>query len=41
MLNSFIEVLQAGTFLEQADCNEDGEVSFADIPAFIAILQAG
>ena len=38
---SFIEVLQAGTFLEQADCNEDGEVSFADIPAFIAILQAG
>ena len=38
---SFIQVLQAGTFLEQADCNEDGVVDFADIPAFIAILQAG
>jgi len=38
---SFIQVLQAGTFLEQADANEDGEVTFADIPAFIAILQAG
>ena len=38
---SFIEVLQAGTFLDQADANEDGVVDFGDIPAFIAILQGG
>ena len=37
---AFIAVLQAGTFLEEADCNLDGEVNFADIPVFIAILIA-
>jgi len=37
---SFIEILQAGTLLAQADCNQDGVVDFADIPAFIAILLA-
>ena len=36
---SFIAVLQAGTFLEQADCNQDDAVTFADISRFIAILQ--
>ena len=34
----FIDILRAGTFLEQADCNQDGVVNFSDIPAFIAIL---
>ena len=37
---AFIAVLQAGTFLEEADTNSDGEVNFADIPVFIAILSA-
>ena len=37
---SFIEVLQAGTFLDQADANEDGVVDFDDIGPFIEILQA-
>ena len=37
---AFIGVLQAGTFLQEADCNEDGVVDFADIPAFIAALIA-
>jgi len=37
---AFIAILQAGTFLDQADCNQDGVVDFADIPMFIAILQA-
>jgi len=36
----FIEILQAGDFLEEADCNLDGVVNFADIPVFIAILIA-
>ena len=36
----FIAILQAGSFLAEADCNEDGVVDFADIPAFIQILQA-
>ena len=39
-ITPFIAILQAGTFLQQADCNQDGVVDFADIPAFIAILQA-
>ena len=37
---AFIEILQAGSFLEEADTNQDGEVTFADIPAFIQILIA-
>ena len=37
---SFIAILQAGTFLPEADCNQDGAVDFADIPVFIAILQS-
>ena len=36
---AFIAVLQAGTFLAEADCNQNGQVDFADIPVFIAILQ--
>ena len=36
----FIEVLQAGTFLEEADVNQDGAVTFADIAPFIVILSA-
>ncbi len=36
---SFISVLQTGSFLAEADCNEDLAVDFADIPAFIDILQ--
>jgi len=39
-LPSFIEVLQAGIFLPEADVNQDGEVNFDDIPRFIEILQA-
>lgn len=38
---SFIEILIAGSFLDEADCNQDGEVTFADIPSFIEILTAG
>ena len=37
-IQTFIEILVAGTFLEEADCNQDGVVDFADIPSFIAIL---
>lgn len=37
---SFIAILQAGTFLAEADCNEDGVVNFLDIPVFIGILQS-
>ena len=37
---SFIEVLQAGTFLPEADCNQDDFVNFDDIPALVEILQA-
>ena len=37
---AFIEILMAGSFLEEADLNQDGEVNFSDIPAFIAILTA-
>ena len=35
---AFITVLSAGTFQDEADCDENGEVNFADIPAFIEIL---
>ena len=35
---AFITVLSAGTFQDEADCDENGEVNFADIPAFIVIL---
>ena len=35
----FIAILQAGTFMAEADTNEDGEVGFEDIPQFVAILQ--
>lgn len=37
---SFIDILIAGSFLEEADCNQDGEVTFSDIPSFIEILIA-
>ena len=37
---AFIAVLQSGTFLAEADCNEDGVLNFLDIPAFISILSA-
>jgi len=35
---SFIAILQAGTYLEEADINGDGVVDFADIPGFIQLL---
>ena len=35
---AFIAILQAGTFLPEADINQDGVVDFDDIPAFIEIL---
>jgi len=37
---AFIDVLVAGSFLDEADCNQDGVVNFPDIPVFIAILAA-
>ena len=37
-ISAFVEVLQSGVYLEEADCNQDGAVDFQDIPAFIAIL---
>ena len=37
---SFIEALQAGVFIPEADCNQDGAVNFSDIPRFVEILQA-
>ena len=37
---AFIQILQSGSFLDEADCNRDGVVDFSDIPAFIAILAA-
>ena len=36
----FIAVLQAGNFQAEADCDCSEMVDFADIPAFIGILQA-
>ena len=36
---AFIALLQAGTFLAEADINGDGEVTFSDIPGFIALLR--
>ena len=38
-IGPFIATLQAGIFLDEADCNQDGFVNFGDIPAFIGILQ--
>ena len=35
---AFIAILQAGTYLDQADVNRDGVVDFADIPFFIDLL---
>ena len=35
---AFILILQAGSFLEEADLNHDGAVNFADIPPFITVL---
>ena len=35
----FIAILQAGTYLTEADVNCDTVVNFSDIPPFIAILQ--
>ena len=37
----FVSVALLGLPPILGDCNQDGEVNFADIPAFIAILQAG
>ena len=37
---AFVDILIAGSFLEEADCDLDGEVTFSDIPSFIAILTA-
>ena len=39
-ISSFVAILQAGTYLEEADANQDGAVTFLDISPFIAILQA-
>ena len=36
---AFIQILQAGTFLEEADINRDVAVDFEDIPRFIEILR--
>ena len=36
----FIDILKAGTFLEEADVNQDGFVNFSDIPAFVAVLSS-
>jgi hypothetical protein len=38
---SFIEILIAGTYLEEANCNQDGVVDFSDIDRFIEILIGG
>ena len=35
-----LSVLASVTFLEQADCNQDGVVDFLDIGPFIGILAA-
>jgi cyclophilin family peptidyl-prolyl cis-trans isomerase len=35
---AFINVLTAGNFQNEADCDQSATVDFADIPAFIAIL---
>ena len=37
----FLGVLQAGSFLQEADCNQDGVVSFLDIQPLIQILSNG
>ena len=37
---SFIAILQAGEYLDEADINRDGVVDFADIPFFIDLLVA-
>ena len=36
----FISILQAGSFLDEADCNRDAVVDFADISFFIDLLSA-
>jgi len=36
-----IENLVNGNYLDQADCNEDGEVNFSDIGPFVGFLMAG
>ena len=38
-IGPFIAALQAGVFQAEADCDCSTVVDFADIPAFIAILQ--
>lgn len=37
-ISSFVMILQSGSFLGQADINQDGLVNFFDIEMFIAIL---
>jgi len=37
-IQSFIGILSAGDFLEEADVNQDDAVDFGDIPPFIEIL---
>jgi len=39
-ISSFISILQAGDFLDEADTNRDGVVNFLDISTFIALLTA-
>ncbi len=36
-----IEILIDGSYLPQADCDEDGFVNFQDIEPFVAILING
>ena len=35
----FVEVLTAGSYQHEADCDRNGAVDFGDIPEFIEILQ--
>jgi len=37
-ISALIEILIAGSFLDEADCNRDGFVNFSDIPPFVVIL---
>ena len=39
-INAFIDVLQSGVYLDEADCNQDGVVDFSDIPSLIEILSS-
>jgi len=41
IVRDWLTCLEVDRFLEEADCNEDGTVSFQDIPVFIQILIDG